>query len=551
MKKIFTFIVAVLLLFVSCIQTEDLSMNLNVNGQEIVFNVSTGISTRAIINDTKLHDNFGVYGYVAPGAFVPTGGYLMKNAEYDSLGNAVSGPYFWPKSDNNTGIDFYFTAYSQYDTNVDWKDDTLRVTLPKLIQDVINNPDSIDDFVFAQTYVDHHQNATQVHERVNLAFGHILSRITFKGKVNNPFIKWVKVKQISFGEYRDSIPGIAAIPEVPYQPAVYDTTDIYMNLRRGTNVDGSPTKTSVNGAAYVDNYEIPAALVAEIKSYYSINNGTASDYDLHMGASVWPSAEIRQLRVVKEIPAAYKRYYGEVAFFDALKYLKDNGYDMAPRTNGGKPAIFDLPIIDLFVNGSAYTIVGFSYSIINVYDANVGGNVPALNYVIEEVSPEVPYQAGVDAVPGTPAMGSDGLFTEGTFVIRTDTISAYALDTIGAVKDTTLNYYNGIVDTIFNNDVYEVLGDAVVIPQAVPENLTVVFDMCIGNNDADTIIFTDRKITRVINTGVDANNKLYTDTFKVGYKYVYNFKFEGDTVNINIIVNQWNHDVDAYDVWDF
>ena len=79
----------------------------------------------------------------------------------------------------------------------------------------------------------------------------------------------------------DYVPGTA---DIPATPEVRDTTDMWFNLRRSSNVDGSATRTSIDGGStYVDNFEIPAAFVAEIKSYYSINGGTAGDYDLHMG----------------------------------------------------------------------------------------------------------------------------------------------------------------------------------------------------------------------------------------------------------------------------
>ena len=86
-------------------------------------------------------------------------------------------------------------------------------------------------------------------------------------------------------------------------------------------------------------------MVNEIKSYYSIDGGDPGDYDLHLGATVWPSNVIKKLRVVKEIPVEYKMtvdIHGEgifMDFFDGFKYLKDNGYDIQPRNSGGKPAI--------------------------------------------------------------------------------------------------------------------------------------------------------------------------------------------------------------------
>jgi len=159
-------------------------------------------------------------------------------------------------------------------------------------------------------------------------------------------------------------------PSVEEVQAHTDTTDIWINLKRGTNVDGSATKLKGPGeSTYTNNAALPAELVSEIKSYYSINGGDPGDYDLHMGNTAWPSTEIRKLRVVKPIPTAYKINFETpngsiITVFDGFKYLKDNGYDIQPRTSGGKPAIWDYVFLDAFVNGTAYTVVG----------ANIGGS---------------------------------------------------------------------------------------------------------------------------------------------------------------------------------
>ena len=549
MKKLFIIFLSTVFIIASCAKIEDLYVrNANTNGTEITFSAKASVATKAIVDSTVMVDNFGVYGYVVPGNYSAAGGYLMKNAEYDKDGNAVDGAYYWPSSDNNTGIDFIFTAYSQFASAPTWENDTLKLAVPALTQALIDNPDDFNDVLWAQTAYNHHQNSVTEHERVNLNFKHALSWIQFRGEVTNDNIKWAKVKQISFGEYRDSIPGVAPIPEVPYQPAVYDTTDTWVNLKRGTNVDGSATKLKGPGeSSYTDNAALPATLVNEIKSYYSINNGTAGDYDLHMGNTAWPSSEIRQLRVVKAIPAEYKitvEMYAGVTmdFFNGWKYLKDNGYDIQPRISGGKPAVWDYILIDAFVNGTAYTVVGLSY----------GSSQSAPQYTVEETSPEVPYQPAVPGVDPVPASGSEGLYIDGTLCLPTkDTITVTPYATYGTQKDTTLNYVSAQVDTIFTN-AHEILGNALVIPQPVPQNITIVFDICIVNPNGDEVVFTDRKITRTINAGKDMVNVDYTASWAASNKYIYNFKFNGDKVEFLTSVIGW---IDAatnqYHVWDY
>jgi len=216
-------------------------------------------------------------------------------------------------------------------------------------------------------------------------------------------------------------------PDVPAVPEVRDTTDTWVNLKRGSNVDGSPsrtaTKTGDTWGSYVDDFEIPAALVAEIKSYYSINGGNPGDYDLHMGNTAWPSAEIRTLRVVKDIPATYKTTYhipnvGPIDMFNTLKYLEDNGYKMTYKISGGKDAVFEYPIIDMFVNGSSYTVVGFNFSVSTIYSTAAGGNIPSVEYTIN-VTPAQPAQPGRPTLEGVRVFSAD---STGVNNVPTDTL---------------------------------------------------------------------------------------------------------------------------------
>lgn len=574
MKRFFICALAALAMF-SCAKINDLSeINTAHNGGEIAFKTNTSTApTKAIVDGTVMVDNFGAYGYVLPGTYSVEGGYLMNNAEYEEDGTpANDAHYYWPKSDNNNNIEVIFTAYAQYDENVAYDETTgeVTITIPELTQEIINNPDDFDDVLWAQTKVDYHQNALAEHTKVPLTFRHALSWLQFRAEVaENPSIVWVKVKSVKFGEYKEAVPYQPEVPANPgqeYVPEQRDTTDMWLNLRRSTNVDGSPTRTSTDGGAtYVDNFEIPAALVAEIKSYYSINNGTAGDYDLHMGNSVWPSAEIRQLRVVKDVPAAYRMPVemtsGDViVFFDALKYLEDNGYKVTYRVSGGKPAIFDYPIIDLFVNGTAYTIVGFNFGVSNVYDASVAGNIPSLEYTIE-ITPEVPYIAPTEYQPEVPAQPAtvipDGVYTGGSLVLPTrDTVTVAPVATYAGEKDVTLDYCAEEI-TIYGTSqegIHEaILSNALVIPQAVPEYITFVFDICVHNSTGDDVIIADRQITRKINSGNDSDGEHeYPNAWIASNKYIYNFKVTVDGVEFDINVNSWDvNPVQQYHVWDY
>lgn len=523
-----------LLLLASCVKVEDMYSR----DAEIAFNSAT---TKAIIEGTTMVDHFGVYGWVVPGDYSANGGYLMKNAEYTETGDAANGAaYFWPKSDNNTGIDFIFTAYSQFDSNVTWANDSLTLAIPTLTQALIDNPDDFDDVLWTQTTVNRHQNST--HERVNLNFKHALSWLQFNAQVvDNTPVKWVKIKSIGFGEYIPGTPGVPATPDIP---AYNDTTDTWVNLKRSYSAVGSATKLKGPGeSAYTNAAALPAELVNEIKSYYTINNGDPGDYDLHMGNSVWPSNELRQLRVVKAIPAAYdlavEMTGGEVMhFFNGWKYLQDNGYDIQPATSGGKPDVWNYVLIDAFVNGAAYTVVG-----LNCWDSNAA---PQHTIVEHEAVP---------GNPGTPAVAahaSEGVYVNGSIVLPTKSlISETPVAVYSGQKDTLLNYCSAQVDTLLAGS-QTVLGNALVVPQPVPTEITVVFDICIENATGDVVVFTDRRITRVINAGKDADQDAdYVASWIAANKYIYNFKFNGDTIDFNALVSGWTIGNNNYHVWDY
>lgn len=550
MKK---FIIAFLfgvILFASCADISDVTRTIGDN--EIVFNTNSA-KTRAIVEGTTMIDNFGVYGYVIPGTYSEEGGYLMKNAEYEPTGDAANGAhYYWPKSDNNETIDILFTSYAKFDSNVEYDATTgdITISVPTFTQDLINSSVSANDFddvIWAQTLTNH-QDANTTQERVPLSFKHTLSWLGFTAEVaDNASVKYVDIKSIMFTALGEGTPAI------PAQPAVYDTTDTWVNLKKSSNAVATSTALKGPGeTTYTNAAPIPAELVAEIKSYYSIDGGTAGDYDLKLGNSVWPSnVTYKQLRVVKDIPAEYKLtvdMHGEgimMTFFDAVKYLKDNGYYIQSGSTGGKPSVFsdNYIILDAYVNGAAYTVTALNWG-----EAN---SVP--QYTIEEVSPAVPE---VPAIPGNPGDGADGIYTDGTLVLPTRTaVVTGPVPTYTGEKNTTFNFapnaerlfgtsYDGVHSTVLSN--------VLIIPQQTPEYITIVFDICVKNATGDDVLMTGRKITRKINSGNDADGEhAYVSNWAASNKYLYNFRINVEETLFNVNVENWDVNTTQYHVWDY
>ena len=282
-----------------------------------------------------------------------------------------------------------------------------------------------------------------------------VAKADYGNVVNLPFNHGNAVIYLGFKSDRndtkliDYVPGT---PGVPATPDVNDTTDTWFNLKRSSgNVDGSATKTRVKSGEtwgdYVDNYELPAALVNEIKSYYSVDGGAPGDYDLHMGNTVWPSSTIKQLRIVKAIPAEYKisfQIYNTdiyVDFFDGFKYLKDNGYDIQPRNSGGKPSVWDYVLIDAFVNGTAYTVVGLNAS---------GSSYSVPQYTIN-VTPGTPAVPGVDPIEGVRLFTADSTEVYCKHIAHTlvadANVSASGCEFVNRAADSTVVTYTLPVNT--------------------------------------------------------------------------------------------------------
>lgn len=275
----------------------------------------------------------------------------------------------------------------------------------KRAEKAVNTPDTL--FWSAGLAVDSPEEFLWAYKRVEKAdYGNIVD-LPFNHENALLFLGFSSDK--SDTKIIDYVPGVPAIPATP---EVRDTTDTWFNLKNGSNAVATATQTKAPGStSYVAAYALPDALVSEIKSYYSVDGSAAGDYQLKLAKSAWDpinntTSTIKKLRVVKEIPAAYKMtvdMHGEgimMDFFDAIKYLRDNGYEVQSAVSGGKPQVFsnNYVILDAYVNGAAYTITalnwGDSYS------------VPQYTIDITPGEPEVP---AVPAIEGVRVFSADSL----------------------------------------------------------------------------------------------------------------------------------------------
>ena len=235
---------------------------------------------------------------------------------------------------------------------------------------LINNPyegiqnvgnDTPKEFLYSYSLVE----SSEYSEGVNMNFVHGNSKIYLKFTSDDPNTEIIDYYPVT--------------PEQPAIPEVIDTVGVYVNLKNTSNVIASVTNLSSTSP-------IPDNLLAEIKSYYSVNGSAPGDYSLK---PAW-SGNI-PLKIVKPIPDAYKKsvymYTTGIImdFFDGFKYLQDNGCDIQPGSNGGKPAVWDYILLDGYANDNG------TYGIKAL---NWGHNNSVPQY-------EVNITPGSAAVPGT------------------------------------------------------------------------------------------------------------------------------------------------------
>ena len=107
--------------------------------------------------------------------------------------------------------------------------------------------------------------------------------------------------------------------------------------------------------------------------------------------------------------------------------------------------------------------------------------------------------------------------------------------------------------TLTPDDEYSVLSNTLVIPQTIPTNVTITFDITIQNTDAtgfdETIEYKGRTVTRTIKSGADDNNKSYDATlFEASHKYIYRVFVTADDVEFTASVDGWT--TNWWQIWD-
>lgn len=134
------------------------------------------------------------------------------------------------------------------------------------------------------------------------------------------------------------------------------------------------------------------------------------------------------------------------------------------------------------------------------------------------------------------------LVTDGTLTINTKNDDL----TASVVPGTNTAIMNFAAQNTTLTDSYQILSNAIVVPQDIPSNVTITFNITLENTGGDSITYTGRTITASL-TGNDDNNKAYTN-WLAGHKYVYRIYVTADDVRFDVSVDGWT--VDWWQIWD-
>lgn len=154
---------------------------------------------------------------------------------------------------------------------------------------------------------------------------------------------------------------------------------------------------------------------------------------------------------------------------------------------------------------------------------------------------------------------SSNLTTDGTIALPTSTTAAFTSSSPAVTAGTTtadLEFGNASLSL---TDAYRTLSDALLIPQNVPTNVTIVYDITING-----VTFSDCSVTKMINDpdndsngGPDANTQAdptnystnFVKRFESGHKYIYNIYVTGSEIHFNVDVNNWATGGE-FQIWD-
>ena len=320
--------------------------------------------------------------------------------------------------------------------------------------------------------------------------------------------------------------------KVDYEEDMFEQKEISFDLGENSVVHKAPaTRAIVSGTSFTEGnfgvygYVTPSTYTT---GGYLMQN---AKFDAVSGTSVdntyyWPKADNNSNVDVKFV--AYYPWASDKTLINEGNFIY---YISAPSENNGTDVL---------------------YAITKVHP-QTGKVALQFKHALSFIQFQVKKATTVKSVQIKSVQFSSNLYTTGQLSVS---MTDNTLTTSVANKDNAATFEFALTDLKDDvEDAYGVLSNVIVIPQNIPNQVTITFDITLTNHDdlnnTDVdITYYNRTVTRtVVPDEADANGTDYISAWEASNKYVYRIYVTPDDVDFNATVVDWTS-TDYWQIWD-
>lgn len=159
----------------------------------------------------------------------------------------------------------------------------------------------------------------------------------------------------------------------------------------------------------------------------------------------------------------------------------------------------------------------------------------------------------IKSVEVTSIAFSSPLKQDATLTFNMNDLSSSPVLTAGSTDRTVNNYAIESAKSNISDSEYSLLSSNIVVPQTVPAQLTITFNLVIENVAGEEIHYNGRTVTKTVNTGTDmgigSTYASYVSSFAAGTRYVFRFFVTAEGIDFTVDIDDWTNN-DVFQVWD-
>ena len=223
---------------------------------------------------------------------------------------------------------------------------------------------------------------------------------------------------------------------------------------------------------------------------------------------------------------------------NAVDFLYATRYQVSPVVTANANAVDVIAPVDLTFK-HALSLIEFQGK--KAADQNITNvNVTAIEFLNNDGSTLATIKTS-----GTMTLDIDATYANEAAFVPT-------FDYTNASTSNSLNFAVNSAKSNISDSQFDVLSRTVLVPQTVPAQVRITFDIQISNgNGTDAITYSGRTVTRTINTGTDENGTSYVSSWESGKKYIYKYYISVDEIEFTVNVVDWTEDTEhIFQIWD-